>query len=119
MKTDTDIETTIVAGNKALQAEKFDKAEPLFRTALKEAESGQDQLLVAFCLDQLGETYFQQGQFAEAEPYYERAFMIRRKVLTPAHEDIVLSLNNLSAVYFFQGKYWMRQAVMRAAQGYL
>ena len=103
----TDLETTILAGTKALQIEQFDKAATLFQAALKEAESGQDKLMVAFCLDQLAEIHFQQGQYAAAEPYYERAFIIRRQLLTPAHEDIVLSLNNLSAVYFFQGKYWM------------
>ena len=103
----TDLEKTINSGMAALQAEKYKEAQDLFQVALREAESGQDRLLLAACLDQMGETYFLQGQYAQAEPYYSRAYQIRRGVLTPGHEDIVGSLNNLSAVYFFQGKYYL------------
>jgi len=101
----TDLEKKIASGIAALQAENFKEAQGLFQEALKEAESGQDRLLVALCLDQIGETFFQQGQYIQAEPNYSRAYQIRRALLTPGHEDIVGSLNNLSAVYFFQGKY--------------
>jgi len=101
----TNLEKTIASGIEALQAEKFKEAQALFQTALKEAESSQDRLLAAHCLDQLGETYFQQDQYGQAEPYYAQAYQIRRQLLTPGHEDIVSSLNNLSAVYFFQGKH--------------
>lgn len=102
-----DLEKTITYGIKALQAEKFVEAQSLFQAALKEAEAGPDKLVVAFCLDQLGETHFQQGQYSQAELYYNQAYQIRRQLLTPGHEDIVGSLNNLSAAYFFQGKYQM------------
>ncbi len=101
----SDLEKTITAGIEALQAGKFKEAQSIFQTALKEAESGQDKLLIAACLDQLGETFFQQGQYEQAEPYYLQSYQIRRQLLTPGHEDIVASLNNLSTVYFFQGKY--------------
>jgi tetratricopeptide (TPR) repeat protein len=99
------LENTINTGIEALQAGKFKDAQSLFQTALKLAESGQNKLLVATCLDQLGETFFQQGKYEQAEPYYLQAYQLRRQLLTPGHEEIVTSLNNLSTVYFFQGKH--------------
>ena len=101
----TQLETTIEQGLAALQEQNYATAEPLFREALSKAQEAGNELLMAACLDNLGEIYFQQGWFDQAEPYYQRSMKIRRRLLPPGHEDIVASLNNLSAAYFFQGKY--------------
>ncbi len=101
----THLETTIELATKALQEQKYDKAEPLFREALLEAQERKNELVTATCLDNIGEIYFQQGYFEKAELYYQQAMEIRRRLLPPGHEDMIISLNNLSAAYFFQGKY--------------
>ncbi len=104
----THLESTIELALQTLQERNYDKAEPLFREALQNAKQSANDIFAATCLDSLGEISFQQGWFEQAEPYYQQALEIRRKLLPPAHEEIVSSLNNLSAAYFFQGKY--RQA---------
>ncbi len=101
----TQLETTIEEGLNALQGQQYSKAESLFRQALQEAQDTNNELLMAKCLDSIGEVSFQQGWFEQAEPYFEQALNIRRKKLSPGHEDIISSLNNMSAAYFFQGKY--------------
>ncbi len=104
----TQLETTIEEGLNALQGQQYGKAESLFRQALQNAQDAKNELLMAKCLDNIGEVSFLQGWYEQAEPYFEQALEIRRKTLPTAHEDIIVSLNNLSATYFFQRKY--RQA---------
>jgi len=40
-----------------------------------------------------------QGQYAQAEPLYNRALAIREKALGPDHPAVFQSLNNLAALY--------------------
>lgn len=104
---ETYLEKSIKEGIQALQEQQYGKADSVLRQALQNAESADNAVLIATCLDGLGETYFRQGRFDQAEPYFEKAFAMRRKSLPPAHEDLVASLNSLSATYFFQRKYSM------------
>jgi tetratricopeptide (TPR) repeat protein len=46
----------------------------------------------------------QRGQYAEAEPLYQRSLAIREKALGPDHPDVATSLNNLALNYRRQGK---------------
>ena len=46
-----------------------------------------------------------QGQYAKAEPLYERALAIWEKALGPEHPDVATSLNNLAVLYDDQGQY--------------
>ena len=46
-----------------------------------------------------------QGQYAKAEPLYQRALAIREKALGPDHPDVAASLNNLAGLYRAQGQY--------------
>jgi tetratricopeptide (TPR) repeat protein len=39
------------------------------------------------------------GEYAKAEPLYQEALRIRRKVLGSEHPDTALSLNNLAVLY--------------------
>ena len=56
-------------------------------------------------LDWLGSALEWAGQYAEAEPLFKRALVIREKALGPEHPDIAMSLNKLASVYQDQGKY--------------
>jgi tetratricopeptide (TPR) repeat protein len=42
---------------------------------------------------------------ADAEPLNKRSLAIREKALGPDHPDVAISLNNLAALYFKQGRY--------------
>ena len=53
---------------------------------------------MAASLNNLGGLYREQGQYAEAEPLYQRALAIAEKALGPEHLEVAMSLNNLAAV---------------------
>ncbi len=60
---------------------------------------------VATSLNNLAELYRAQGQYANAQPLYQRALAIREKALGPEHPDVAQSLNNLALLYYAQGQY--------------
>ena len=45
------------------------------------------------------------GEYAKAEPLYQEALRIRKKVLGPEHPDTATSLNNLALLYLVMGEY--------------
>ena len=45
------------------------------------------------------------SQYAEAEPFLQRALQIREKALGPEHPDVAASLDGLARLYKTQGKY--------------
>ena len=49
---------------------------------------------VATVLNNLALFYYSQGEYAQAEPLYQRALMIFEKVLGPEHPHIVTVLKN-------------------------
>lgn len=53
----------------------------------------------------LGEKYFNQGKYAEAEPLYKQSLKIMEKALGPHHPEVGNTLNNLAALYRAQRKY--------------
>ena len=44
------------------------------------------------------------GDYAKAEPLYQRALKIREKALGPDHPDTATALNNLAELYQFHGR---------------
>jgi tetratricopeptide (TPR) repeat protein len=60
---------------------------------------------VATSLNNLAALYHNQGQYAKAEPLYQRALAIREKALGAEHPKVATSLNNLAALYHNQGQY--------------
>jgi len=48
--------------------------------------------------------YFNQGQYAAAEPLYKRALSIYEKALGPDHPSVATFLNNLAALYRATGQ---------------
>ncbi len=53
----------------------------------------------------LGNVYYNQGKYVQAEKYYQKALNIRLKVLEETHPDMAKSYNNLGCVYNNLGKY--------------
>ena len=56
-------------------------------------------------LDSLGALHLRRGLYAEAEPYYQRAVLIRERALGLAHPELAASLSNLGNLYVVQRKY--------------
>jgi tetratricopeptide (TPR) repeat protein len=46
-----------------------------------------------------------EGEYAKAEPLYQEALRIQRKVLGPEHPDTANSLDNLAGLYQAMGEY--------------
>ena len=62
-------------------------------------------LLVAASLSHVGELYRARGQYALAEPLFEKALAIRDKLLGPDDADLAKSLADLAELYYVQGRY--------------
>ena len=48
--------------------------------------------------------YDNQGRYADAEPFYQRALTISEKALGPGHPHVAGSLNDLADVYRAHGR---------------
>ncbi len=53
---------------------------------------------MAASLNNLAELYRAQGKYAEAEPHYQRALVIREKALGPEHPQVAQSLENYATL---------------------
>ncbi len=49
--------------------------------------------------------YNSQGRYAAAEPLYQQALELSKRLLGTEHPDVAFSLNNLAALYDSQGRY--------------
>ena len=56
-----------------------------------------------------------QGKYAQAQPLYEKALEIRRRLLTDDHPDTATSYNNVAANLNAQGKYAQAQPLYEKA----
>jgi CHAT domain-containing protein len=83
--------------------------------ALREAVLGGTHLEVAACLHLLGDIYRQQGDFARAEPLFQRALAIREAALGMNHPDVASSLNSLANLYREQGLYKQAEPLYQRA----
>jgi tetratricopeptide (TPR) repeat protein len=61
------------------------------------------------------ETLEDQGKHAEAQPLFEQALAIRRRLLTDEHPDTAASYNNLATNLYPQGKYARAQTLNEKA----
>lgn len=60
---------------------------------------------MAITLNNLASLYRAQGQYAQAEPLFQRSLAIYEKALGADHPSVALSLNNLAGLYQDQGQY--------------
>ena len=56
-------------------------------------------------LNNLARLYYTQGQYAKAEPLYQRALAIREKALGPEHPDVARASTTWRLLYDTQGQY--------------
>ncbi|HEX8822454.1 MAG TPA: CHAT domain-containing tetratricopeptide repeat protein [Archangium sp.] len=94
-------------GQRLAEAVRYAEAVPLIERALElsTANHGEAHPEVARCLDLLGNTRRQQGDFARAEPLLQRGLAIREAVYGKHHPDVARSLHNLAYLHYFQGLY--------------
>ena len=59
---------------------------------------------MAASLNNLAELHRAQGEFAEAEPFYQRSLAIREKALGPEHLDVAESLENYAGLLRATGR---------------
>lgn len=60
---------------------------------------------LADSLERLGELYYKQGRYLEAEPLLQKVLTLRQQLLGSNHSDVATSLNNLAELYRLQGRY--------------
>ncbi len=85
-------------GNSVTAREVLDKASKEIDTSLQN-----DPELQAKMMYTMGDTYWDLGLFSRAQPLFERALEIQRRVLGPRHPDTLASMQDLGAVLGYEG----------------
>ena len=70
---------------------------------------------MATSLNNLANLYDSQGRYEEAEPLYQQALEVYRKLLGNEHPDVATSLDNLAGLYSLQGRYEEAEPLYRQA----
>ena len=71
---------------------------------IREKALGPEHPDVATSLNNLAVLYRAQGQYAEAEPLYQRALAIRKRVLGPEHPKVATCLENYAILLRNMGR---------------
>ncbi len=109
-------ETLVADGETAFQAGRYAEAEKLCLAALEEAEDfGEQDPRLATSLNNLAVLYVAQGNYAQAEPFFQRAITIYEKALGPEHPDVAAAINNLAELYRTQGNYSQAEPLYQRA----
>ena len=82
-----------------------EKATAHLETAVRLLETSDPSEDYASSLAWLAALYYSQGRYEQAEPLYEQALGLRRKLLGEDHPDVTASLNNLARLSYSQGRY--------------
>lgn len=99
-------ESAMAAGQQALTAQEYARAERIYAAALVKARRGdEDEHRVAITLTFLAQAFEGQGKFVEAEQRYVEALRIMRKVRGAEHPDVAAILNNLGVLNRMHGQY--------------
>ena len=83
------------------------------RTQRPNADGAADQS--ADTINEQALNFYVQGKYAEAQPLFEKALEIRRRLLTDDHRDTATSYNNLAGNLNAQGKYNQAQPLFEKA----
>src|SRR5437867_2394985 len=96
----------MATGRRAFQQRQYGEAEHLFQAAIEQAERfGPKDARLGASLNALGVVYFDEKNYAAAEPLFKRALSIREESLGPEHPDVGATLNNLAEIYWSQKNY--------------
>ncbi len=66
---------------------------------------GDNNIVLAACLNNLAAFYRQKGSYSQAEPLYKQALSISQQQLGDSHWDTTKILNNLADFYYSQNRY--------------
>ena len=72
--------------------------------------------LSAVAMDVQAEALNAQGKYAEAEPLYEKALQIRRRLLADDHASTASTYNEVAANLYYQGKFAQAQPLCEKAR---
>ena len=86
-----------------------------YERALTIARRGGDDVRVAETVNALAIAMVQVGELEGAEPYFEEALSIRRRLYGAEHEKVSASLNNLALIQHDLGRYPRARALYRRA----
>ncbi|MBX3138417.1 tetratricopeptide repeat protein [Candidatus Obscuribacterales bacterium] len=101
----------------APQRMKIDEAQLLSKTemeAVPEPETDK-KAAVGAAMYRLAESYFEQGDFSEAQKIYEKILAIRQAELGSQHIELVDDLNKLAEVLWVQGNFRQAEPFVRRA----
>lgn len=98
----------------APQKMKIDEASLLMKNEEEPSEPETDKkAAVGAAMYRLAESYFEQGDFAEAQKIYEKILAIRQAELGSQHIDLVEDLNKLAEVLWVQGNFRQAEPFVR------
>ena len=83
----------------------YDKAMFYFQRALQKAIISKDSNAIAVCYNRMGRVYSDQGDYAKALEYFQKALEIRKHKLGNDHQDVASCYNNIGTVYEDRGDY--------------
>src|SRR5439155_15079982 len=110
----------MAAGRRAFQQKQYAEAERLFQASIVQAERfGPKDARLGTSLNALGVVYFDETNYAAAEPLFKRALTIREEALGPEHPDVGATLNNLAEIYWSQKNYAAAEPLYTRALGIL
>ena len=98
---------TVISLASALKGlHEFGRAEELYRTAfaIYEGKLGIDHPFVATLLNNIGQMYYLQGRYADAEKVLERSLLIKSKHYTKDNLVFAETHNHLGYLYYLQEK---------------
>jgi tetratricopeptide (TPR) repeat protein len=102
----------------ALRKDKnFAEADTLLKDCLLEAQAKKaESPVVARVLDALGDSYYEQAMYDEAEKYWRQALDVRRKICEPTDIELILNLESLGKLAYRNNKQEEAQALYGEAK---
>jgi tetratricopeptide (TPR) repeat protein len=94
---------------------KYQEAIPLAEKLVAVKKQGPEDREAAGFINLLAGLYYQMGDYAKAEPLFQEALRIRRRVLGAEHPRTAASLSNLAELYQVVGDYVKAEPLLEEA----
>ncbi len=109
-------DTYRISAEKAQAAGNHAEAEAMWIAALEEAQYFEESdSRLPLTLERLGECYFNQGKYNDAEPLARRLLQIYESTLGPDHSDVGVAAANLARLYHWQHKFGQSEPLYKKA----
>ncbi|GHO79852.1 tetratricopeptide repeat protein [Ktedonobacter sp. SOSP1-85] len=92
-----------------------DRLVPHVLLCLHRIGDAEGSLALASLAYKVGQYLREGGQYAEAEPFYQRAVHIREQLLGSDHPEVARALNNLALIYWKKGQYTEAEPLFQRA----